>query len=160
MKKITLIRHAKSSWDLPLDDFHRPLLPIGVERAKTVANYFKTKIDRTSFIVSSPAIRASKTAEIFLFIWDIPLKNCNFIDGIYTFSLAQLEEIVKSCSNNQNSVILFCHNSAITDFVNKFGDSKIANVPTAGLVEIIFDTNDWKTIKQGKTSAIIFPKEL
>jgi phosphohistidine phosphatase len=160
MKKVILIRHAKSSWDFPLDDFQRPLLPIGVARAKKVAHHFKKQLNLDSLFISSPALRALKTAEIFLSIWDVPYRNCNLISNLYTFSVAQLEEIVKSCPNNQNSVILFGHNSAITDFVNKFGDSKILNVPTAGLVEIVFDSIEWKSIKKGKISTIIFPKDL
>ncbi|MEY2869533.1 MAG: hypothetical protein RIR01_2030, partial [Bacteroidota bacterium] len=59
-----------------------------------------------------------------------------------------------------DSVILFGHNAAITNFVNKFGDVFIDNVPTSGFVSLQFDTDSWDSISKGKTKKIIMPKDL
>jgi phosphohistidine phosphatase len=56
--------------------------------------------------------------------------------------------------------MIFGHNSAITDFVNKFGDFFIENVPTSGLVVIEFETDFWKNITKGKIKKVILPKEI
>ena len=71
-----------------------------------------------------------------------------------------MERVIKSCSDVFDNVILFGHNEAITNFVNKFGDVFIDNVPTAGFVSLQFDTNSWGKIKKGETKKIIFPKKL
>jgi phosphohistidine phosphatase len=55
----------------------------------------------------------------------------------------QLEEIIKSCENVLTVSLCFGHN-AITNFVNKFGDVSIDNVPTSGFVSLEFDTEDWE----------------
>jgi len=158
MRKLILIRHAKSSWVIPCKDIDRPLLEVGIERATKVAIKAKSFVNADYYFTSSPATRAFETAKIFLTQWNIPISNCLKIATLYTFDVDSLEDIVKSYPNSQENVIIFGHNDAITEFVNKFGDEKIINVPTAGFVEIIFDSNDWKSIKKGTTSTVIFPK--
>jgi phosphohistidine phosphatase len=58
------------------------------------------------------------------------------------------------------NVFLFGHNNAITDFVNKFGDLFIPNVPTAGWVTIEFEAENWASITKGKTIRFITPSVL
>ena len=70
------------------------------------------------------------------------------------------EKEKQSITNSYNNLILFGHNSAITDFVNKFGDIFIDNVPTSGFVSIKFDCDSWETINKGKTDKIIFPRDI
>lgn len=161
MKKLTLIRHAKSSWNNPINDYKRPIIEEGIQKTIKVATETKNLFNDKSLIWVSSAERTKQTAKLFLSIWSensemqIQLK-----DDLYTFNLNQLEKIVKSCPNGYKNLILFGHNGAITDFVNKFGDIFIDNVPTSGFVSIIFETNDWSTIGKGKTDKIIFPRDI
>ena len=67
---------------------------------------------------------------------------------------------IKNINNQHDNLILFCHNNAITDFVNKFGDTYIENVPTAGVVFLEFEQDDWNDIQNGKVVKTIFPKHL
>jgi len=159
MKKIMLIRHSKSSWDFPIKDFDRQLTDEGIQKAILVAQKTKEYIPTDFMIWSSSANRASSTAKIFVATWNLTNTNITFLDALYTFDLRKLEEIVKSCPNENNNLILFGHNDAITDFVNKFGDIFIDNVPTAGFVSIIFETNNWNTITKGKTDKVLFPRD-
>lgn len=159
MKKIILVRHSKSSWDLPLKDFDRQLTDRGIQKAILIAQKSKEFIPANCIIWSSSANRASTTAKLFVATWNLPNTEIAFLDRLYTFDARKLEEIVKSCPNENNNLILFGHNDAITDFVNKFGDIFIDNVPTAGLVSIIFETNNWNTISKGKTDKVLFPRD-
>jgi phosphohistidine phosphatase SixA len=81
-------------------------------------------------------------------------------DDLYTFDASDLEKFIKTINNNIRNVLIFGHNGAITDFVNKFGDVYVDNVPTSGLVSINFEINNWKDIQKGKTITTLFPKEL
>ena len=56
--------------------------------------------------------------------------------------------------------MIFGHNHAFTSISNIFGDRYIENLPTSGLVKIIFDTNVWSDITNGQTEFIISPKNL
>ena len=88
------------------------------------------------------------------------LEDIIFKNELYTFDNIELENIIKTCDDLIENLIIFGHNSAITDFVNKTGDIFIENVPTSGLVKIEFDVNSWKQITNGKIKKAIFPKDL
>ena len=107
MKKIILIRHAKSSWENYQSDFDRPLLEIGICKSIKVANHSKEYIENDSLIISSSSKRASETAKIFFKYWNIDVFKISFMDSLYTFDINQFEQIVKSSSNSYNNLILF-----------------------------------------------------
>ncbi len=160
MKSIILIRHANSNREFEIKDFDRELIEKGIKNSIKCANVTLNEIDFCSIIYTSPAKRAIHTAEIFLKIWKLNIKSIKIVPELYTFDVNELEQIVKSCPNNKESLILFGHNSAITDFVNKFGDIFIENVPTSGLVSITFDTDNWNNIIKGKTNRVLFPRDI
>ncbi|WP_433832123.1 SixA phosphatase family protein [Flavobacterium anhuiense] len=160
MKNLILIRHAKSSWEAPLKDFDRPLMKRGILDAHDVSLNISQYLPKTYIIWSSTAARALETALIFAQNISYPIESIVFKDELYTFDDHQLEKVIKSCDNSFESVILFGHNEAITNFVNKFGDVFIENVPTSGFVSLQFDTDSWDTIHKGKTHKTIFPKDL
>ena len=160
MKNLILIRHAKSSWEAPLKDFDRPLMKRGILDAHDVSLNISDYLPKTFIMWSSTAARASETALIFAQNISYPLESIVFKDELYTFDDKQLEKVIKSCDNSFESVILFGHNEAITNFVNKFGDVFIENVPTSGFVSLQFDSESWDTINKGKTHKTIFPKDL
>jgi phosphohistidine phosphatase len=159
MKNLILIRHAKSSWEAPLKDKDRPLTNRGILDAHFVAQQTIEHLPKAFVIWSSTAKRARETAMIFTQTFSCPLESIIFKDDLYTFEASQLEKIVKNCNDLYDCVILFGHNEAITDFVNKFGNTEIFNVPTSGMVSIEFEGNAWGNLKNGKTIKTIFPKD-
>ena len=160
MKNLIIIRHAKSRWNLPLEDIDRTLEQRGVSDAKLVAASSVKILPQSFVICSSIATRASATARIFAEVLGYPVERIVFNEELYTFDGSKLEQIVKSLDNGFDNIILFGHNEAITNFVNKFGDVSIENVPTSGLIFIRFDADNWQTITKGKTLKTIFPKDL
>lgn len=160
MKKLIIVRHGKSSWDLPVNDIDRTLNQKGIQDSNLVANNLIPYLPTFFVIWSSIAKRASETALIFAQCFIYPTKDIQFKKELYTFDDNQLENVIKSCDNGLETIILFGHNEAITNFVNKFGDVYIDNVPTAGMVFLQFDTDDWKKINEGKTIKTLFPKNL
>ncbi|WP_395063872.1 SixA phosphatase family protein [Flavobacterium sp.] len=160
MKNLILIRHAKSSWDLPIEDFKREITLSGKEKTIKVAHKTIDDVNSDAIIWCSYATRTQQTAKIFLENWHLNQNLIEIKKELYTFDASKLEEIVKSCLNDCQKLILFGHNSAITDFVNKFGDIYIENVPTSGFVSIIFDCDNWSDIKKGKTNKIIVPRDI
>ena len=139
MKQLLLIRHAKSSWEAPLHDFDRPLTNKGIQDAHLVSTHIHALIPKTFLIWSSPARRAKETAIIFAQNLSYPIEDIIFNDQLYTFDEKQLEHFVENLNNINENVIIFGHNEAITNFVNKFGDVLIDNVATSGFVSIKFD---------------------
>ena len=134
MKNLILIRHAKSSWDAPVNDKDRHISNLGVKASHLISLNVLEFLPEKFVILSSNAKRAIETATIFAQNWMCPFESIIFMDDLYTFDENQLEQTIKSCNNGYENVILFGHNEAITNFVNKFGDILIENVPTSGFV--------------------------
>ncbi|MDH3511983.1 MAG: histidine phosphatase family protein [Gammaproteobacteria bacterium] len=64
-KRLTLLRHAKSSWNNPsLDDRDRPLNKRGERDAPMMGQRLLKKSTRPSLILTSPAKRARQTARL------------------------------------------------------------------------------------------------
>jgi len=160
MKQLILVRHAKSSWDAPLRDFDRPLTGKGIQDAHLVSSQIGNEIPKSFVVWSSAAKRASETAMIFAQNLSFPVESIQFKEDLYTFDERKLEQIIKSCSDEYEHLIVFGHNEAITNFVNKFGNVFIDNVSTSGFVNIIFDNQSWNDIENGITKKVIFPRDL
>ena len=160
MKNLILIRHAKSSWEAPLHDKDRPLTSHGMHCAHLVSSHISKDLPKTYTIWSSTAERAKETAMIFAQNINFPLESIIYKDDLYTFDERKLEKIIKLNSLENDNIIIFGHNEAITNFVNKFGNVYIDNVPTAGFVHIEFNNNSWDSIIDGKTIKTVFPRDL
>ena len=160
MKTLIIIRHAKSSWEFPVQDKLRNLTPKGIENIKTIATLALELLPQNFTIWSSTANRAMQTAQYFCDTIGIPKNEIVFKENLYTFDSKTLENEIKKCENFVENLLIFGHNEAITDFVNKFGNKLIPNVPTAGLVIIKFAESDWVEIRNGITTKTLFPKDL
>lgn len=160
MKTLIIIRHAKSSWKLMVFDKDRDLTSKGIANIKTVAKNYKSILPDSFTIWSSTAKRAHTTAVLFAEEIGISTENIILNDKLYTFDNIDLEKIIKTCDDSIENLVLFGHNSAITDFVNKFGDIYIENVPTSGLVQIDFNSDSWKHIKDGVVKKVLKAKHL
>jgi len=77
MKKLLLVRHAKAEKDTGGKDFDRPLKYIGMQDAGFMADRLKEKLMVPEYIVTSPALRARTTAEIFADHLGLPVPATN-----------------------------------------------------------------------------------
>ncbi|MBC7641868.1 MAG: histidine phosphatase family protein [Flavobacterium sp.] len=159
MKNLTIIRHGKAGYELGLSDKQRILNSRGIDNSILVAKKYLPYLKPEYQIVSSSANRAFMTAEIFARIFEVSEDKIVKNNNLYTFDGDELAEIIKQTDNNVTNLLIFGHNDGITDFVNKFGDLSIDNVPTSGLVSINFETNNWANIKNGHIIKTIFPNE-
>ena len=67
MKRVWLLRHAKSSWDDELlGDHERPLAPRGRKAAARIARWAAANGLRPDLVLCSTAVRARATLEIVL----------------------------------------------------------------------------------------------
>ena len=67
MLTLSLLRHAKSSWDdASLNDFDRPLSERGENAAPRVGAYMAAQGLAPEFVLCSPAVRARQTLDLVL----------------------------------------------------------------------------------------------
>ena len=160
MKTLILMRHGKSSWDYSVDDRDRPLQEKGIRDALLVATRSQLGKAAIDAVFSSPAIRALHTCTIFVRHIGFPLHRLGLSEELYDFSGDNVLQFIKALDDSLNTVMIFGHNNAFTYIANSLGNTSIDNVPTAGLVQINFNTNSWDTVSRGTTENILFPKRL
>ncbi|MGV6846629.1 MAG: SixA phosphatase family protein [Lutibacter sp.] len=159
MKKLFIVRHAKSSWEYEgINDIDRPLKKRGIKDAYLISSILQKQISRPDVFVSSCANRALHTAMIFSYSFNFPLANIKINKSLYSFSDGYLIKTVKALDDSFDSAIIFSHDHGISTFVNKFGNKALNHVPTCGVIGIQFENNHWKNIKSGKTFLVEFPK--
>ncbi len=156
MKKLYLVRHAKSSWKLEgIQDMDRPLKGRGVTDAYSTSEWLRQEGEIPDHIISSPATRALHTGLIFAKNLDYPLSEIEIEKKIYLASTRELLEVVYNFDDTYEAVMLFGHNPTITDFVNKCIDHRIDNVPTTGVACLKFAQDSWKNIDR-KAELVFF----
>lgn len=160
MKTLILVRHGKSSWEYSVGDKDRPLSQRGINDAHLVSDNFNEQSIPIDATFSSPANRALHTSMIFIRQLYFPLDKFRVVNELYDFSGEYVLQFVKELDADLNTVLIFGHNHAFTHIANSLGNTYIDNVPTSGLVQLEFDTKDWKSITKGNTKQTIFPKQL
>lgn len=157
MKKIFLLRHAKSSWENPtLDDFSRPLNERGKRNAPSMAKRLKEKRLVVDLMISSPAVRAIETAKIVAGVLGYPESSIKIIDSLYHASPEKLLEIVKGINDKYNATMLVGHNPGLTEFADDLIESDIDNIPTCGIVGVAFDIERWQALSADKTELLFY----
>ena len=145
MKKIILIRHAKSDWDNPsLSDYDRPLAARGLEDAPKMAALLKNRAIKVDGILSSTAKRAKQTAEITAEVLGIP-NHIQWDRSLYHASADHLLRVIQAQQTHLQTLILVGHNPGLTELIVRLGVN-LDNLPTAGQFAFTVLSDDWKNL--------------
>lgn len=162
MKTLTLVRHAKSSWkDTGLSDRERPLNKRGERDAPIMGRRAAEAGLRPSQIISSPAVRAWTTAKVFAKALNYPIEFLQREDGLYLASLDNLLDVVATQDPGFNNLMLFGHNPGMTDFANYLVPGITSNLPTAGIISVEIDSDNWMLYDRPRTELVLhdYPKK-
>src|SRR5688572_28064890 len=119
MKKLYIVRHAKSSWgDFTTPDFDRPLNDRGKKDAPEMAKRLLDKGAAIDIFISSPAKRAKSTCKAFCKVYDRDKDEIMFVDELYHASVETFNKVLSAIDDKWDAAIIFSHNPGITDFVN------------------------------------------
>ncbi|MBB3699087.1 histidine phosphatase family protein [Flammeovirga yaeyamensis] len=157
MKKLILMRHAKSSWNNPSQtDFDRPLNDRGIRDLEKISETVMKQNIVPDLIISSPALRTKITAEKMASVFDVSIEYNKHL--YHAFDTEVLDEI-KQFDDALECIMLVIHNPGITDVRNYFLEEMIANVPTSGCIAIEFEeATSWNDLKEGKELYFEYPK--
>ena len=171
MKRLTLLRHAKSGWDDPVArDFDRPLNAKGRRAARAIGRYMRAERLHYDRVTGSPAARvvdtleelAAELAETIAPAWD---------KRIYLASAVTLLDLIHEAPDEAESLLLVGHNPGLEDLIlmlvpDRSGDAARDMVeekyPTATIAEISFDVDRWEELKAGAGAITRFvrPRDL
>ena len=150
MKRLLILRHAKSSWKDPdLPDHDRPLNKRGRHDAPLMGKLLKDEDLKPDLIVSSPAIRAKKTAEIVA-------KECKYKEEIvinqalYGAEPKDYLKILGWISDIHKTVLIVGHNPTLEETIEMITNSSDVIMPTCVLAHIRLSIQNWADINKQK----------
>jgi phosphohistidine phosphatase len=111
---------------------------------------------RPSLIISSPAVRAWRTAKIIAKEIGYPAEFLQREESLYLASLDDLLDTVVAQDNGFNSLMVVGHNPGMTDFANFLVPGLTNNLPTAGVVSVQIEGDDWGLYRQPATTLIAY----
>lgn len=161
MKRLFIVRHAKSSWDSPhLSDFDRPLNNRGKRDLPDMANRFSKTNYQVDFIISSPAERAWTTAKGFAETLHIADEKFMDDERLYHASTSTMKEIISIVDNVHETIMIFGHNPGLTSLISSLSDFNLYNLPTCAICGIEFTIDSWKELLTATGEKIYydFPK--
>ena len=170
MKRLTVLRHAKSSWsDRELDDFDRPLNERGWKAARRMGRELADRQFHFDYVVASTAARVRETIdgvqEHFDFRAPIQLES-----RIYLARVAELMEILHAFPDDSKSAVLVGHNTSAERLVAKLAQDDESGLrkrveqkfPTAALASIELPVDHWSDVEPGigRIVELIYPADL
>src|SRR5450631_380980 len=159
MKTLILVRHAKSSHSFGFSsDFDRPLNDRGFREASEMGKKLLKKKILIDHFVSSPALRAKTTAELFAAEYDRKMKEILFIPDLYHADPDQLSEAIRSLRDDCGHAALFSHNPGITEFASSLTNTHITQMPTSSVFAVSAEIDQWNDFAQAKKQFLFFYK--
>lgn len=158
MKTLILVRHAKSDWPEDTEDFDRPLTERGIENAHKMAAYLMQNGIHIDQFISSPALRALHTCEIFNETYHIEILTNR---KLYNANENNFESVIYDLNDDLNSVAMFSHNNGISNFANMMSGDIFA-FPTCGVAGFQVDCESWADFEGAKKKLLFFyePKKI
>lgn len=152
MKKLILVRHAKSDWPEDTEDFDRPLGEKGYRDAEKMSKFLKSKNIEIDHFLSSPALRALTTCKIFNDEYDVEIQE---VEKLYNASESFFETLVVTLENEFNTVAIFSHNNGISNFANGMSED-VFMMPTCGVAGFEIDCDSWADFHDAKKKLMFF----
>lgn len=147
MKKLYLLRHAKSSWINPfIKDFDRALNDKGLNDAIKVSSFLGEKNSEIDLILTSNAKRALETTNEIKKC--VKVKNIIEESQLYNADASRIENLIYNTDDSINNLMIVGHNPGLNLFAYKLLDLT-NNIETSSYLEIDLDINNWKNITKG-----------
>jgi len=155
VKTLFLVRHAKSSRNEPaLQDKDRPLNNRGKRDAPKMGKRLAKREVMPDLILSSPAKRALKTAQLIAKKLDYKLQDIVVDERLYATGADELLHLIRKLGAKPKSVMLVGHNPELTELAHHLS-SKITHLPTCAIAEFTIEAKSWTTIGKDKPASVV-----
>jgi phosphohistidine phosphatase len=163
VKRLYILRHAKSSWDdAELADHERPLAPRGEQAAARIAEHVRSEEIAPALVLCSTALRARQTLATLLPVLggdtEIRLEEALYGAGLDDV-LARVREVPEAVP----SVLLIGHNPTLHELALALTgrEDALERFPTGALASVTFTTT-WSELAEGggELEGFVVPRDL
>lgn len=148
MKRLVIIRHAKTEQQGYENDYARELLPRGIEDAHQIAILLRERGVIPHKMISSPATRAIATAQIFAEELGYPALKIKELKELYfSFTTQDFMDLIRSTRNDVETLFIVGHNPFIHFVAQNLSSNYDGHMPTCSTVVLDFDIEKWKEVE-------------
>lgn len=169
MRRLMLLRHAKSNWPAGVADRDRPLAARGREAAPLMGGYLAEELLLPDLVLISPARRTVETWELVAPM--LPEKPATqYEPRIYEARTSALLDVVQETAPVVKTLLMIGHNPGFEDLAQSLtghGDRYAAarmsqKYPTCGLAVLDFAIEDWRDVAErgGRLDRFVTPASL
>ncbi|WKN41993.1 phosphohistidine phosphatase SixA [Tunicatimonas pelagia] len=157
VKQLLLVRHgeAKDSQGQQADA-SRDLTARGYQDAVRVGNYLKEQGWQPDVIISSPAVRATATAQMVAEQLHYPAQQIDFRPGLYEASLRTFLAIINEQDNQLSRILAVGHNPTVSYLIEYLTGEEVGNVVPGGFALVEFAVESWSEVSQRTGSLAMY----
>ena len=169
MRRLFLIRHAKTEPSVGRDDYERRLTGRGRDDAKRVAKALAARRMLPDVLIHSGAARAKETAEIFAAAWQGKVELQEDA-GLYDASVTTLLARTRALADEHKRVGLVGHNPSLgelaTALIGSGAEPEMrrlaAKYPTGAVAVLDFSIERWDDVERNSALLALYltPAEL
>ncbi len=175
VKRLLLLRHAKSAWDQPdLPDAERPLSKRGHRSAPLIGRFMKKAGFLPDLVLRSTAERVAQTWQHIAATWPHHLSPIA-LPALYMATPREILATLRAHGGNSDSVLVIGHNPGLGDlatWLTAEGDADAitrmrGKFPTASLAVIDLPIENWQDLADttvdawgGRLVRFVTPRDL
>ena len=161
MKRLYLIRHAKSSWNSPeLSDHDRPLNERGNADAPEMAERLALQPLANPHVLISSAKRTQETWQHIAAATGIEEKNTTVLEQLYLAPAQVMMQCIANLPDDCETAIVIGHNPGISELAGYTG-ADVVTMVTAQVVGLEVHVEQWSHLSAGTGDIVYFdyPKQ-
>jgi phosphohistidine phosphatase len=111
---------------------------------------------RPTLILTSPAVRARRTAQIIAREIGYPQEFLQREEDLYLATPDDIIAVVARQDSSYRDLIVCGHNPGLTELANRLTGAGIDNVPTTGVVVIALELKNWADLDGAEGELLLF----
>ncbi|MFH9400306.1 SixA phosphatase family protein [Streptomyces sp. NPDC017638] len=155
LRRLVVLRHAKSAWPAGVEDRLRPLAPRGLRDAPAAGRALAAG-SLPDLALCSTAVRARRTWELVSAEWATP-PSVRYDRRLYAAGVPQLLEVVREVPAEVRTLLLIGHNPGLEELVPALAadalddtlDRVRAKFPTSAFAVLTWHGTSWRTLTPG-----------
>ena len=153
LRRLVVLRHAKSAWPVGVDDHERPLAPRGRRDAPAAGRALAEADCLPDLVLCSTAVRARQTWELASAQWGTP-PPVRLESRLYAAAVSDLLEAVHAVPAQVETLLLIGHNPGLADLVLALAGDALddaldrvrAKFPTAAIAVLAWHGSGWDSL--------------
>ncbi|MEU6672069.1 histidine phosphatase family protein [Streptomyces sp. NPDC046727] len=156
LRRLVVLRHAKSAWPDGVEDHRRPLAPRGMRDAPAAGRALAAAGSLPDLALCSTAVRARRTWELVSAEWATP-PPVRYDGRLYAADVPDLLEVVHEVPADVRTLLLIGHNPGLEELVRALAadglddtlDRLREKFPTSAIAVLTWHGTEWEALAPG-----------